>query len=429
MTSDTPLKIAYGKDRMDFSLPAEMVLQVLQARDTGPKDTERLLSESFDAPIGKDKLEDAVMNKKKVLIVVPDITRSAHLKKILPYVLTRLNKTKVLIDIIIATGLHKKHDDAQLKELLGEEVVKNFNVLSHEQGAGNLLNFGYTKTNVPIVLDKALKEHDFIVSIGVIEPHLYAGYSGGVKTVAIGLAGAATISATHSIAFLDNPLTAIGSIDNNPFQDTLREIAKKAEVDYCINVINGCAGEPVKIVSGDTEEVFRSGVEFSKSIFEVEAAQATDIVICGIGHPKDINLYQASRAINYVVNVDRPVLKKGGILIIAAELKDGIGESASEKRFYQSLEGMRSPAEFIMNAKKEGCVVGEHRAYMVAKALIDYNIIIVSPGRKDFMTGLPVQYFSGIEDAVKYAIGKMGSGAKAHIIPKALSTIARLKKR
>lgn len=159
-----------------------------------------------------------------VLIVVPDMTRKAHLKIILPKILAKFKGDK--IKIIVATGLHKAHTKEELKNLVGEKIFSKSSVISHTQDKKDLMHRAKTRAGIPIVLNKNLKDADSIITIGLIEPHLYAGYSGGPKTIAIGLAGEETINATHHPRFLDKKGTLIGSVKDNPFQDCLWEIIK-----------------------------------------------------------------------------------------------------------------------------------------------------------------------------------------------------------
>lgn len=397
------LEIPYGKSSLAFSLPAKRLIGVLEPDAPAEKDIKGLLADSLDREPNTSRLKGILSGKKSILIVVTDATRNAHLKKIVPEVLKRIDDGIVKIDIMIATGMHKKHTKDQLKELLGEGVLKRYNVLNHEQDKRFLTNLGSTRMGIPIVLDARLKDYGSVISIGVVEPHLYAGYSGGAKTVAIGLAGEETISATHSVRFLDDPGTTIGSVIGNPFQDTLWEIAERVRLAFSINIVNDLNGRAIAVFSGNTKKVFEEGVLFAKKIFEVQVKEAADIVICGIGYPKDINLYQASRAINYITSVDKPILKKGGVLMIAAELEGGVGGSAAEERFYARLKDMRSPEDFLKTVKKSGCLAGEHRAYMVAKGLLDYDIIFVTKDRGGLMSGLPFESFRNIDDALQRA--------------------------
>ena len=208
------VNIPYGNSYLKTDLPKGRVLGVLQNKDLEAKSINKLILKALRHTI-------VPFRKKKVLIVVPDATRSGHLKEILPVLLRKISHPSRSISIIIATGLHKRHSSKEIGWLLGREVLKRCRILQHDPSEGSTVDLGRTEYGVPAVLNKNLFGYDFIISVGVIEPHLYAGYSGGAKTVAIGLAGETTINATHSIRFLDDPFTKIGFIDGNPFQDTL----------------------------------------------------------------------------------------------------------------------------------------------------------------------------------------------------------------
>lgn len=412
------VNIPCGDGDLNAIIPGDRLIGILQNKKFAPVKAKKLILKTL-------RQKEVPFSKKKVLIVVPDATRSAHLREILPVLLEKVHIPSRTIDIIIATGLHRAHTYGQVDALLGSSVLKIYGVMQHNALSDTIKYLGKTKYNVPITLNDKLMHYDYIISIGVIEPHLYAGYSGGAKTIAIGLAGQDTINATHSIKFLDNAAVTIGSLEGNTFQETLWHIADKVGPIFAINTVNDSDGKALKIFSGPVTNVFAKGVEFAKKVFEVKVEKKADIAICGIGKPKDINLYQASRAINYVLSVDSPVVRKGGVVIIAAELKDGIGNSVTEKRFYEELKNMRSPADFVNHIKINGCVAGEHRAYMVAKALSDYNIIFVTKERKAFMEGLPFSYFYRISDALRFAETLVGKESSIYVIPRALATIAR----
>lgn len=423
------LAIPYGKGRMRFSLPRHRLLGTLVGRRSGARrDLKAMLGASLAAGPNAKRLHRIAADSRRVLIVVPDATRSSHLKVIIPELIRRISKRPAAaIDIIVATGLHKRHTCVQLEDLLGGAAVRRCRVLCHQQEKAELTKAGSTRKGTPIVLNRRLKDYDRLITIGVIEPHLYAGYSGGIKTIAIGLAGEETINVTHGIRFLGDPGTRIGSVRGNPFQDELWEIAKGVKVDFAINAVNDADGRALAVFSGDIRDVFRDGVGFCGGLFEVTAESAADIVICGIGHPKDVNLYQASRAVNYVLNVDRPVLRKGGVLIVAAGLRDGIGEGLSERRFYGQMRKMGSPADFLKTVARKGFLAGVHRAFMLAGPMSEYRIVFVVKGGARIMRGLPFPYFETIADALRYADSITGADSKIYVIPRALATIAKRK--
>lgn len=427
MKNSVRVKIPFGKSFITLELSKDRLLGVLQKSHNHGKTVGEMLEISLAAPAAKAALEDALgTGRGRTLIVVPDSTRSAHLKEILTVILKRIKGKTRSVEIIIATGLHKKHNRGQIEDILGKAITDSVRVSSHSQDASVLERRGVTSLGIPVVLNKKLREFDSVITVGVIEPHLYAGYSGGAKTIAIGLAGEATINATHSIRFLDHPGTAIDSIESNPFQKTLWEILGDTQVSFTVNCINDSEGRAIAVFSGPIKDVFVKGVEFAKGAFGVSVNTRSDIVVAGVGYPKDVNLYQASRAINYILDVERPVLKKGGVLILAAELRDGIGNGVTEKRFYGALTGISSPQGFVEKMKRGGCIAGEHRAYMVARPMRYYNIIMVTKERKPLWRKLPFPCFENINAALAHAEKLVAKPAGIYVIPRALSTIACL---
>lgn len=420
--------IAFGDGRLEFRIPGGRFLGVLKNRPkAGACDLNKLLVHELDKPRNRKLLSDIAACRKRALIVAPDNTRSAHLKDILPELLERLDRIRIKADVIIATGLHKKHDSRQLKELLGPGITERCRVFCHDSENLVLWKRGRTVRGVPITHNAILKDYGAVMTLGVIEPHLYAGYSGGAKTIAIGLAGEDTINATHGTRFLDDPGTRLGSVERNPFQDSLWEMVRDVNVVFSVNVVNDNDGNAAGVFCGELKDVFRRGVRLSRELSEVRGRGEADMVICGIGRPKDVNLYQASRAINYVLNVDKPVLRKGGVLIMAAELKDGSGEGLSEKRFYEELRRMGPPASFMKKTRRVGCIAGVHRAYMVAGPMMHYNIFLVTGRGGAFTKGLPFKCFPDIHSAIEEAGNIVGKHPKIYVIPKALATIARLR--
>ncbi len=366
---------------------------------------------------------------RRILIVVPDCTRKAHLRVVLPKLLKRISGCGA-IKIIIATGLHKPHTKAELKNLVGEKIFSDYGVITHTQKRSDLVSRGTTKGGMPIVLNKNLFEADEIITVGLIEPHLYAGYSGGAKTIAIGLAGEKTINATHHPRFLDKTETAIGSTRNNPFQDCLWEIIKGLPVKCSVSVINDKNGglkklhiRELKKGIRDFKEGFRKDVKFAGKIFERRLNKTFDAVICEVSPPKDVNMYQASRAFNYVLNVKRPIVKKGGIVLVLASLKDGFGKGTGEKKFAAGLRKMRSPEDLIKKVKSKGCVAGEHRAYMVAKAMTKAKLGFIGPRAALYTKAMPFLAFPTINAALKFIRCTKGKNASVYTISYALSVV------
>lgn len=432
--------VACGEGEVRFRVAPGRVLGVLGKKAGRQRHIRALFKEALGRA-ARSILEGPLRDAKRVLAVVPDSTRKAHLKEILPLFMRLVPRT-AKVDVIVATGLHLPQSPDEMERLLGKDICRHHRVTSHTQRRAALRTFGVTPGGVPIVLNKALGEYDAVVSFGVIEPHLYAGYSGGAKTVAIGLAGEETINTTHGPAFLDDRRVAIGSVDRNPFQRALRDITGRFPVVYSVNVVNDPDGNALRIFAGDPGKVFKEGLAYARTVYEYETRDRADIVICGVGAPKDANLYQASRSFNYILNVSRPILKEGGMIIVAAELSEGIGRGLGERRCAGSLrtaargisraptpeECREAARRLIRGVRSKGCVGGEHRAYMIAKALLRATVVIVGARARRIASGLPLAAFDRIEDALRYAEAMAGVDSTIFVVPHALSTIAHARR-
>ncbi|MDD5259800.1 MAG: lactate racemase domain-containing protein [bacterium] len=345
------------------------------------------------------------MNKNKVIIVVPDRTRNAHLREILPVVLKNLEQQATCrqdIEILIGLGLHEPMNKTQLIEMLGPTILDDYTVYNHSQQPAGLAYLGKTSLGVPRYLNKKLLSARKIITLGIVEPHLYAGYSGGIKTVAIGLAGDKTISYTHHPRFLDNKGTALGNVKTNLFQKTLVEIVKDLPITHSVNIVNNSHGKRLKIFSGKPAEVFKQAVTFADHLYRQHLPRIYDAAIAVIDKQKGANIYQASRAYNYLLNVPRPIVKPGGYVIVIADVPEGFGRGLGEQRFGKMLKKVKNLDHFIEQIKKGGCQAGEHRAYMVAKAIKKANLLFVSAQAPKLLHGTPIQGFSTTKEALAY---------------------------
>ncbi|MFC1508054.1 lactate racemase domain-containing protein [Candidatus Omnitrophota bacterium] len=344
----------------------------------------------------------------KTIIAVPDFTRKAHLSRVLPQLLKKISGED--IEIILATGLHHPPTRQEIKRNLGN-IPGEIKISVHNYKKGSVMYFGKTKQNVPVYLNKKLKTAASVITVGVVEPHLYAGYSGGTKVVAIGLAGEKTINFTHHPRFLDNTGTSICSIKNNPFRDFIKEAASFIPVKYSINIVNDEKGNLLKIFEGDPGSSYKKAVDYSKKIFEKKINQSFDIIICDIPHTKAVNIYQASRAFNYIANTRKNVLNENALVLVKAGLLEGFGKGLGEKRFKNKMLSMKNPKKTLSGIKKRGCLAGEHRAYMVLKAMTKARLGFISQKSSLYNTrGVPFLFFKNLKEAnyfIKKTYGKL----------------------
>jgi len=362
----------------------------------------------------------------KAIIAIPDFTREAHLKKVLPSLIKKLKRQGLSnsdMEIIIATGLHRPPTKKEIKDNLGA-IADKIKVSAHSYTKNSVAYFGRTKNNIPIYLNKKIKDADSIITVGVVEPHLYAGYSGGTKVVAIGLAGEKTINATHHPRFLDQHGTRICSIRQNPFRDFIYEVSDLLPIKYSINIINNMNGNLSRIFQGKPQSSFKKAVSYSQRIFEKKIKGDFDVVICDIPGSKAANIYQASRAFNYVVNTRKSVLKDISLILVKAGLKEGFGMGLGERRFMNKMLKMKDPKKLIKGIKKEGCLAGEHRAYMVAKAMLKARLGFISKRAHLYKNrSLPFLFFTNLKEARRFIKKHSKTKPKIYYLKNAFTTI------
>lgn len=422
------IEIPYGRRNISASIPKKNLLGILHPKRSRTKKSEsEIIRQAVLNPMGCCRLKDLVSPYDTVAIVVPDLTRKCPRDLILPILLDELNRGGIRdkdITIFIAVGMHRPLTTSEIEKALGKNVVKRIKAKNHNPtNKSNLTHLGYVAGGVPAVVNKELLYKDHVIAIGVIEPHLYAGFSGGPKTLSMGMAGEETISYTHSPKFLDRPGVKLGMIKDNPFHRAIVDIACIAKLKFIINVINDDLGRTIFATSGEPQLAFYKGIECAILYYRVKVEEPADIVICGIGWPKDANLYQASRALTYMTNTQKPIVKKGGIVIISAQCEEGIGRGLGEKRFYEALIREENPHNLVKKMRGRHCLGGEQRAYMVAKSLEYVDCAFVGTKIPETVKKMHILHFENLDDALDYAFATRGKTARAYVVPHALVTL------
>lgn len=305
---------------------------------------------------------------KRIGIVIPDPTRDFHGPRILKPLAEALKRQGGQGEFIIALGLHRRLSPKELRDFLGKGFIEENPVFQHSLGSACPLG---DMSGVPVSLNRRLLSYDLLMTVGVVEPHLYAGFSGGVKGIAIGVAGKETILKTHSVAYLSQAAVRAGNIRTNPFQRFLwGAVAQLNRPVYSINLVNNGKREMVGYTLGKARTAFREAVGIARSVFNCPVEGRFDALLVGCDHPKDENLYQSSRLFNYLLEGKR-LLRPGGAIVVFAGLM-GAGKSRAEKNFEAVLRKRSLPPEYAF-AKP-----GEHRAFKVLDAARSARLCLVT---------------------------------------------------
>jgi len=382
---------------------------------------------ALGSPILSERLSEVVKPNHSVVIAATDLTRPCPDRVIIPPILNELNASGVpddKISIVIGLGLHRSMDDREINHKFGEEIARRIEILNHDPATSEkLVDLGESSRGAPMVVNKSVVEADFLISTGIVEPHVYAGYSGGRKTVAIGCAAEGTIGYLHSAKILDDPGTRLGAIESNVFHETATELALKAGLDFIVNMVLLGERVAVGVFAGKPIEAYERAVELADRTFKVQVPEPADIVIAGVGYPKSANLYQASRGASNLLSVAKPIVKDGGVVITPAPCEEGVGLGMGERRFYEAFSSAKSLDDVIYDAKTRGLPPGGHRAYVLAKALKRADLIVVASKIPDKVEKMHMRAARDMDEAMRMAYGKCGRDATVLVVPKSLLTL------
>jgi len=346
-----------------------------------------------------------------VAIVVTDVTRATPEDILLDVLLDELGRLGVAreqVSVVIGLGLHRPMDDDEIETALGDHAG-----LAQNHDPAATVEVG-TLEGCPIELSETVAAADTVLSTGMVEPHQYAGFSGGAKTVVIGAGGESQIRYTHGPEMLGRDGVRLGRIENNPFRSFLDAAGDVAGVEFCLNVTHGPAGI-MGASAGDPRAVVAELAGVARDALSVDVTDSYDVVVAGVGAPKDANLYQATRAATYVVLGANNPLRADGRVVLPAALPEGAGEGTGEQRFYEWLSGAES-AKQLYERMQSGYEPGAQRAFVVARALRDHDLWVTDSQHPEVVEACLMHAAASVEDAVP-------AGSEVLLVPDALNTL------
>lgn len=428
MSSTQQFEIPYGKSSIKFSLPTTMHGSVVMSRQVESlNDIQGAIIKALEFPKGTPQLHELASPGHRVCVVFTDITRASPDHLLVPALLAELERAGVRdedITLYCGTGMHRPSTQTEKNTKLSCGIVKRYRVIDNEpQNHAALVDLGTTSGGVPVLVHRAAYEADLLIATGIVEPHQYAGYSGGRKTLAIGAAGEATIAYTHGPAFIDHPGTRLGRIDGNPFHEAVTEAARMAGLRFILNVVLSDEKSILRVAAGDPEMAFQDLVTFARSVYEMPISHQYDIAIGGVGFPKDNNLYQASRAPTYLYFAPTPVVRPGGFFIIPARCEEGAGAGIGEQRFLSAMRDAPDVEHILEDARRNGYPPGQQRAFVLAKVLEKNHIVIVGSEYPDLVSDCKMIPAATIEEALALAEKSLGKSCEVLIVPHALLTL------
>ncbi|MBC8587230.1 nickel-dependent lactate racemase [Paratissierella segnis] len=407
--------MGFGKTRIEFNVNEGNILGELRPNEVEVHSTgEMEIKRALDNPINSPKLSGIVKPGEKIVIVTSDITRPMPSRIVLPYVIDEILKagcSKEDITIVFALGAHRSHTDEEKRYIVGEEIFNTIKCMDSNQD--DYIHLGNTKNGTPIDIFTPVATADKRICLGNIEYHYFAGYSGGVKAIMPGVSTRHAIQANHSIMIDDGAVA--GNIDTNPVRLDLESIGEVISIDFIVNVVLDENKKIVKAVAGHFIDAHREGCRFLDELYKIPIKEKADIVIVSQGgYPKDLNLYQAQKALDNA----KHAVKDGGIIILVASCKEGLGEAV----FESWMTGAKTSKELIKKIG-ENFVLGGHKAAAIALTLEKAKIFLVSELEAEFIKTIFMKPFNNIQDALEQALIEKGLNAKIILMPIGGSTL------
>jgi nickel-dependent lactate racemase len=422
--------VPYGKTLLKFDLLPGMKGEVIHSQALPHiADVSAAIDTTLADPINSAPIRELAHKGDIACIVFTDITRACPDNLLVPPILRELHAAGVRkhdITLLCGTGLHRPSTYEEKVAKLGPEVVKQYHIVDNEpQNPAHLMDLGGTENGmISLTVSKIAYESDLLIATGIVEPHQYAGYSGARKTVAIGAAGEKTIAYTHGPKMIDHPGTRLGLIEGNAFHRAITEVARRAGLRFILNVVLDEEKRPVAIYGGEPEATFAKLVSVAQKLYTMPVPHQYDVVIGGVGFPKDSNLYQASRAPSYIFFAPSPVIKKGGVLITPAECDEGAGKGIGEQRFYKEMRSAPTMSVLLDTMRQRGYQPGAQRAFVMAKVMEVNPVVIVGAKFPEIVKDTKMIPAQSMEKALEFAVTHIGRpDLDVLIIPHALLTL------
>ena len=415
------LQIPYGKTRLNAEIADSYCLEVLRPKDAAPAaDPASAVKEAVYHPLGDVR---PPRKGQSVAIAINDKTRPVPHDHLLPPLLAGIRRAGIPntdVALIIASGTHPVMPPGEYPWILPPEILRGYRVICHDaDNDADLIYLGRTSRGTPVHINREYVSADYRIVVGNIEPHQFQGFSGGVKSAAIGLAGKQTIQ--HNHAMMRGSHARLGEYERNPARQDVEEIGRMIGIDFALNVILDPAKRIVKALAGDPLAVMKRGIPKLRAMYEIAVAAPYDLMIVSPGgHPKDINLYQSQKGMAHAA----AVTKTGGAMILCAACPEGSGSQSYEA--WMMDPQIKSHADVFARFADEGFRVGPHKAFQVSRDASRIHTAIVSELDDALVRQLLLHPMPDLQTAIDRALERLPRRPRIGVMPAANATIPLL---
>ena len=418
------ISIPYGKTHIACDLTPKGLLTSRIEELASDKSGIDLVREALANPIGSQPLHELAVDKKTCTIIISDHTRPVPSRDILPPMLCELRKGNpdIAVTLLVATGFHRPTTTAELEAKLGPEIAEKEKIVVHDAfDADSNVQIGILPSGAPLVIDRVAVETDLLISEGFIEPHFFAGFSGGRKSVLPGVCDKTTVLGNHCGEFIASPYARTGILEGNPLHRDMVAAAELAKLSFIVNVVINDDKKTVAAFAGDFREAHAAGVAFLRPYCEVQAIPGDIVITSNGGAPLDQNIYQSVKGLTAA----EASAKEGAVLIMCADLADGTGGEG----FYLSLKNCETPAAHFAQCAatpQSETIPDQWESQILARILMKHRVIFVSrPEMEVTLREMKLEYAPDLDTALAMAKADKGENADITIIPNGISVMVK----
>ena len=419
--------LPYGKGTVSLGLEEGHLAGVLRSglHDYRPGKTgEELVRESLEHPIGSPRLRELAVGKSKITVIASDHTRPVPSRVIMPQMLAeiRAGNPDAEITILVATGLHRATTRDEIAAKFGDAVASDERIVVHDcDDSSNLVDIGTLPSGGKLVVNRIAAEADLLVSEGFIEPHFFAGFSGGRKSVLPGIASRATVMYNHNSAFIAHPKARTGVVEGNPIHRDMLFAARAAKLAFVVNTVIDANHDPIFSVAGDCEEAHRAGREFLASKCQVDAVPADIAVSTNGGYPLDQNIYQSVKG----MTAAEATVKPGGVIVMFSKAADGHG-GASFHRTFRDEPDLNRMMDTFLARKPDETIIDQWEAQILARILLKARVVFVSDCDDQIVRDMHMIPARSAEEAMSKAKELVGrADYTVTVVPDGVSVIVK----
>lgn len=421
------VKFFYAHTTQDLQVPDDTpVLTSNVDQLTSDRTGIEIVREAMENPIDSPRLCELAKGKDDCVIIISDHTRPVPSKDILPNMIRELREgsPEIKITLLVSTGFHRPTTIEELRNKLGDELYEEFkdNIIVHDaHDPSRNIKVGSLPSGPDCIIDKVAMDTQLLISEGFIEPHFFAGFSSGRKSILPGVADAVTVMGNHCSKFIDSPYSRTGILDHNPMHEDMLAAARMAKLAYIVNVVIDEDKKTVAAFAGNFETAHRRGCDFIADYVCVKPAYADIVITTNGGYPLDQNAYQSPKG----MTAGEATAKDGAVIIMLASCSDGTGGDF----FYHIIADepdIETAYQKFLATPQEKTAPDQWCSQILARIVRKYKVIFVAnEDQKDMIEGLKMEYAPSLEAAYKRAREIKGEDASLTCIPNGISVVVR----